>query len=231
LCFIAARMRAVFRFLFGFFLRATMSPPVPCARPAYVLPPGEIVHRCEKRRGLLPSARRLVFAPACTVGTTTDALWYFGYGSNMCRATFLHRRGMRPLETLCGWLANYRLCFNIPVGPGERGVANLEPAQGMRTYGVLYLLAPDEFDRLDRTEGVHIGVYRRISVPLITGGGEFLAGFTYQSSRTIEGRKPSPRYMRLLLDGAAEQDLPRAYVDFLEGFELAVDEREAPQGG
>ena len=163
------------------------------------------------------------------MGNSTDALWYFGYGSNMCRATFLDRRRMRPLETRRGWLEDYRLCFNIPVGPGERGVANLAPAPGMRTCGVLYLLTPDEFDRLDRTEGVQIGVYRRIAVPLVTDGGEPLDGFTYQSSLTAEGRKPSPRYMRLLLDGAAEHELPGSWVQFLESFELAVDERERPE--
>jgi hypothetical protein len=65
----------------------------------------------------------------------SDALWYFGYGSNMCRAIFVEQRGMRPLETTWGWLDGHRLCFNLPVGPGERGVANLVAEPGARTCG------------------------------------------------------------------------------------------------
>jgi len=54
-------------------------------------------------------------------------IWYFGYGSNMNRAIFEERRRMQPLETRLGWLDDYRLRFNIPIGSGERAVANLEP--------------------------------------------------------------------------------------------------------
>jgi len=96
-----------------------------------------------------------------------NALWYFGYGSNMNRAIFGDRRGMRPMETRWGWLEGYRLRFNIPVGPGERGVANVEPEPGARTCGVLYLLTAAECDRLDRSEGVHVGLYRRIPVQVV----------------------------------------------------------------
>ena len=157
--------------------------------------------------------------------TAADTLWYFGYGSNMNRAIFHDRRGMRPLEVRWGWLEGYRLRFNIPVGPGERGVANVEPAPGERTCGVAYRLTAEEADRLDRTEGVHVGLYRRIPAEVRVEGAGTLATFTYQSSRTIEGRKPSPRYMRLLLEGARHHGLPPEYVGFLERFELARDER------
>ena len=145
----------------------------------------------------------------------------------MCRAIFCDRRGMCALETRTGWLEDYRLLFDLPVGPGERGVANVEPATGVRTHGVLYLLTPADFDRLDWTEGVNLGLYTRLPVTVAVGDGEPLAAFTYRSSRSSPGRKPSPRYMRLLLDGAAEHGLPPEYVQLLQSFELAVDEREA----
>lgn len=155
-----------------------------------------------------------------------DALWYFAYGSNMHRSIFSGRRHMRPLTTRWGWLENHRLCFNLPVGSGERGVANIEPEEGARTCGVLYLLTPEEFDRLDRTEGVHSGVYHRIPVEVIAEGEERVPAFTYQSSLTRPGRKPSARYLRLLVEGAHQHGLPVEYVHFLESFELARDERE-----
>lgn len=155
-----------------------------------------------------------------------EPIWYFAYGSNMCRAIFLDRRQMRPLHTRWGWLPDYEMCFNIPVGPGERGVANVEPRSGMRTCGVLYGLTPADFDRLDRTEGLHVGLYRRIPVEVVAGE-ECVAAFTYHSSLTQAGRKPSPRYMGLLLDGARQHALPLEYIRYLQSIELAREERES----
>lgn len=156
-----------------------------------------------------------------------DPIWYFSYGSNMSRAILLGRRGLHPRSSCVGWLDDHRLAFNLPVGPGERGVANLEPEPGARTCGVLHLLAAEDCDRLDRTEGVHVGVYRRVPVEVRVDAEEAaVAAFTYRSSRTVVGRRPSPRYMRLLLEGAAEHGLPGVWVRFLQSFELAVDERE-----
>jgi len=155
-----------------------------------------------------------------------DAVWYFGYGSNMSRAIFCERRGMRPLATRWGWLEGYRLAFDLPIGPGERAVANIQPQAGERTYGVLYLLVAEELDRLDRSEGVDRGFYRRIPVEVVVGGEERVAAFTYQSSWTVAGRKPSARYLRLLVEGAREHGLPGEYVRFLESHELARDERQ-----
>ncbi len=153
-------------------------------------------------------------------------LWYFGYGSNMSRSIFCERRGMRPLATRWGWLEGYRLCFNLPIGPGERGVANLEPEAGARTCGVLYLLTPEDFDRLDRSEGVHRGIYRRIPVQVLAEGEEPVPALTYRSSWGQEGRKPSARYLGLLVGGARQHGLPREYETFLESHELAWDERQ-----
>jgi cation transport regulator ChaC len=156
----------------------------------------------------------------------SDAVWYFGYGSNMCRAIFLERRGMRPLETKWGWLDGHRLCFNLPVGPGERGVANLVAAPGARTCGVLYLLTAEDFERLDRSEGVHVGLYGRVPVAVMIDGRERVSAITYLSTFASEGRKPSARYIGLLLEGARENGLPEEYIRTLEALELAIDERD-----
>jgi len=156
----------------------------------------------------------------------TDGLWYFAYGSNMNRAIFLERRGMHPLATRRGCLEGYRLCFNIPIGPGERAVANLVPDVAARTWGVLYLLTAEEFDRLDRTELVHLGVYERLGVTVADGGEDRVAAFTYRSAVNSEGRKPSPRYRGLLVEGARQHALSAEYIGYLESFELAHDERD-----
>ncbi|MBI3781814.1 MAG: gamma-glutamylcyclotransferase [Deltaproteobacteria bacterium] len=160
----------------------------------------------------------------------TDHLWYFGYGSNMSRAIFLEMRQMQPLQARPAFVDGHRLCFNIPVGPGERGVANLEAHPPARTWGVVYQLTVADFDRLDHTEGVGVGLYRRLPIEVVDSGGERIAALTYQSTRITEGRKPSPRYIGLLLDGAREHSLPEEYIAYLNSFELAVDEREGGRG-
>jgi cation transport regulator ChaC len=154
-------------------------------------------------------------------------IWYFGYGSNMCRATFLGRRGMRPLETRTGRLDGYRLCFDLPIGPGERGVANVVADPAAFTWGVLYLLPPVELERLDRTEGVDRGFYQRLQIMVVCTGDTCVEAVTYCSPHGRPGRKPSARYLGLLLDGAREQALPDAWIAVLRAFELAIDERQA----
>jgi len=156
-------------------------------------------------------------------------LWYFGYGSNMCPDIFEGRRGIRPLARAAARLDGYRLCFDIPVGPGERGVANLEPAAGERLWGVAYLVTEKDAGHLDRTEGVAAGFYRRIAVELALDGGPRVAAFAYRSSLSAAGRKPSPRYIGLLLAGARVHGLPAEWLLFLESLELAHDER-SPDG-
>ena len=155
------------------------------------------------------------------------AIWYFAYGSNMSPAIFLERRVMHPLAARRARLDDYRLVFDIPVGPGERGVANVEPSAGAHVWGVAYLLLPEECGRLDRTEGVDGGLYGKIAVELLLDGAERLVAFTYRSSIAASGRKPSPRYVGLLLEGARLHRLPAGYVASLEALALAVDERHA----
>jgi|SRR5580704_8232840 cation transport regulator ChaC len=155
----------------------------------------------------------------------TKALtWYLAYGSNMNRSIFEGRRGMRPIQAQPALLENYRLRFNLAIGPGERGVANLEAEAGARTWGVLYLITLEQSEYLDRTEGVP-RAYRRIPVSAVVDGGEQIAAFAYQSDRISLGRKPSPRYLGLLIEGAVQHGLPSGYLRYLRNIKLAVDER------
>jgi gamma-glutamylcyclotransferase len=153
-------------------------------------------------------------------------LWYFAYGSNLDPGTFLGRRGMRPLATTIGVLHDFELCFDLPVGPGERGVANVAPRPGEHVWGALYHLTREDAERLDRTEGVGQGVYRRLAVDVLGRDGAAVAAFTYRSEISRPERKPSRRYLGLLLAGARELALPPEWVERLRAWPLAVDERE-----
>ena len=153
-------------------------------------------------------------------------LWYFAYGSNLDPGTFLGRRGMRPLATRIGVLHDFELRFDLPVGPGERGVANVAPRPGDHVWGALYELTHGEVEWLDRTEGVDKGFYRRLAIEVVTPDDARIAAFTYCSEHSRPERKPSQRYLGLLLAGARELGLPAAYVDRLLALPLAADERD-----
>lgn len=155
----------------------------------------------------------------------SDRLWYFAYGSNLARSIFQERRAIEPAEIRVGRLSGFRLCFDLPIGRGERGVANVVDDPGSHVWGALYLLTHDQFEHLDRTEGVPNGIYVRREVTVHVPSSDEIVAYTYHSSRGRAGRKPSPRYMGLILDGAAEHALPEDYVDYLRSFELAHDER------
>jgi hypothetical protein len=154
----------------------------------------------------------------------SDRLWYFAYGSNLDPDTFLGRRSMRPSEARCVSLAGFELVFDLPVGKGERGVANLRACEGARVHGVAYAIDAAQAEHLDRTEGVGLGYYVRTAVVLDDGRGP-LEAFTYTSARGVAGRRPSRRYLGLLLRGARHHGLPDTWVLHLRGIELAVDER------
>lgn len=155
------------------------------------------------------------------------SLWYFAYGSNMSGAILRGRRGLAPLAARPACLHGYRLVFTVPIGPGERGVANVETAPGERICGVVHLLSSADCDRLDRTEGVPIGIYRRVPVKVEAADGERLSAFTYQSAACDPRRRPSARYLGLLLDGCREHGLPAEWEAWLRALPLAVDERIA----
>ncbi len=151
-------------------------------------------------------------------------LWYFAYGSNLDPETFLGRRRMRPLACERAQLAGFQLVFDLPFGRGERGFANLREAPGESVWGVAYRIGSAQSQHLDRTEGVP-RAYRRHAVTINPAVGDPLPAFTYVSPLRAPHRKPSRRYMGLLLRGARHHGLPEPWIAFLRGFELAADER------
>jgi cation transport regulator ChaC len=156
---------------------------------------------------------------------TVSSCWYFAYGSNMDPDTFVGRRRMRPLDAHPTVLDGWALCFDLPVGPGERAVANLRPDGAATTWGVAYRIPEHDCERLDRSEGVDHGFYVRRDVAVRTAAGLVVGAFTYESAHRVPARKPSARYLGLLLRGARHHGLPAEWIAYLEALELAIDER------
>ena len=72
---------------------------------------------------------------AAVRGKIENPIWYLGYGTNMNRGMFEGRRGMRPIRAQPALLENYRLCFNLPIGRGERGCRQSGASSGRSHVG------------------------------------------------------------------------------------------------
>ena len=149
-----------------------------------------------------------------------SAVWYFAYGSNMETATFRGRRGIACTRALAARAAGWRLVLDKPpLVPIGEAFANLLPDPDGAVLGVLYEIAPDELAHLDLTEGVLVGNYDRIAIPVtpLLGPPDTVTAFTLASDRRAPELCPSHRYMACLIAGAEEHGLPPDWIAFLRG--------------
>jgi cation transport regulator ChaC len=136
--------------------------------------------------------------------------WYFAYASNMNRAQMRSRAG-EILEERLGRLENYELVFNKKVRGGTAG-ANIRPAPGKNVQGVLYKINEPAFRNLDRAEGAPVH-YRRIQVTVKDRDGSSIAGQVFIATKVEKGLRPAAHYLKTILDGAAEHNLPQDYIE------------------
>jgi gamma-glutamylcyclotransferase (GGCT)/AIG2-like uncharacterized protein YtfP len=136
--------------------------------------------------------------------------WHFAFASNMNRSQ-MHSRAGGIFEERPGHLENYELVFNKKVRGGSAG-ANIRPAPGKAVLGVLYKINESAFRNLDRFEGAPQH-YRRIEVQVRDGNGQMVAAQAYIATKVEKGLHPAPHYLKTILDGAAEHELPADYVE------------------
>jgi len=157
-------------------------------------------------------------------------MWYFAYGSNMQSATLRGRRGIQYHRAIAGRAVGWRLVLDKPplVSIGE-SFANIIPDSDAEVLGVLYEIAAVDIEHIDVSEGVLLGNYRRIEIPVqpLSGPEQHVAAFTLTSDHRDPDLQPSTRYMDLLIAGALEHGLPAEYVAFLRSVPARVESVEA----
>lgn len=140
--------------------------------------------------------------------------WYFAYASNMNRAQMRARAG-ELLEDRPARLENYELVFNKKARGGNAH-ANIRPAPGQAVEGVLYKINESSFRALDRAEGVPEH-YRRIEVTVRDSSGQSVAAQVYIAMKVERASlRPAAHYLKTILDGAAEHNLPADYVQKIQ---------------
>lgn len=155
--------------------------------------------------------------------------WYFAYGSNMETATFRGRRNIEFLRALPARADGWRLVLDKPpLVPGGAASANIVAVPGATVLGVLYEIPEADLGHLDLTEGVLVGNYRRIVIPVspLMALSDAVDAFTLVSDRRDTTLRPSHRYMARLITGAGEHALPPDWIAFLRAIP-AVEESDA----
>jgi hypothetical protein len=137
------------------------------------------------------------------------AVNYFAFGANMS-SVVLRRRGIVVLSREPARLRGHRLVFDLPGIPWvEPAFASIVPDPEHDVYGVLYRLTPDQLDRVGNYEGSGYSVIE-VEVEGERSGTRWCS--TYQTKRPASGLRPSRRYLRVLCEGARENELPPSYL-------------------
>jgi gamma-glutamylcyclotransferase (GGCT)/AIG2-like uncharacterized protein YtfP len=144
-----------------------------------------------------------------------DTIVYFAYGGNLDPKT-LQRRRIKPLAEEPFTLRGYRLLFCRP-GPFKgMGFASIEPDPTAIVVGKLYTITKADILRLDFYElaPVMSHYYRE---QLTQDGKEF---HVYRSTIVRDGLRPSPGYLKMILDGyGTMKDVPADYLGMLNATE------------
>ena len=136
-------------------------------------------------------------------------LLYFAYGSNMSRARLEARvGGVRPRGRAA--LSNVELSWDKPGRDGS-GKANVRAQPGAVTWGVLFVLAENQWPVLD---GFEPGYARETRVGRDDTGSEANAQF-YRFRPDGPELPPTAQYLDLVLRGAQEKGLPEEVIALL----------------
>ncbi len=152
---------------------------------------------------------------------------YFAYGSNMASSQMAERC---PGAVLLGAARLRGHCLAFDAWSARRGgrVADIPRAPDAEVWGVLWRVTEAHAAVLDRYEGVARGQYRRAIVRVEPARGEAVEAFAYVIRDPGEEGPPTEAYRALLLTGAIEHGLPRAWVRRLEALATAPPRRSPP---
>ncbi|MFO0694302.1 MAG: gamma-glutamylcyclotransferase family protein [Polyangiales bacterium] len=142
---------------------------------------------------------------------------YFGYGSNMDRAS-LRAKGVEPIRSAPAALHGHRLVFDVAhFFRHEGGVGNVRPTgrESDVVLGVLHECDDSALPLLDAAEARGYG-YERLRLAVRTSDGEIEAWvYVGLPSFLDETCLPTRRYLNILVRGATEAGLDAGYVETL----------------
>jgi len=145
-----------------------------------------------------------------------SSCWYFAFGSNMDSETFINSRKMSPLSKEVARLSGFEQVFDQKVIPVvEPAFASIRESKDSEVWGVLYKLSKEDFERLHSTEG---DTYEVRSIEVQGNVNGLIQCSAYIGRESKPGLRPSRRYLRKLISGAVEHELPDGYINKLKSY-------------
>jgi len=148
----------------------------------------------------------------------------------MQSATLRGRRGVAWSRALPARAPGWRIVFDKPpLVPVGESYANLVRDGSSETFGVAYEVAAGDLEHIELTEGVRIGNYARVDIPVVAlaAPGDPVVAATLVSERRDPSLLPSERYIACLVAGASEHGLPPEWIAFLRGVPARAETTEA----
>lgn len=150
---------------------------------------------------------------------------YFAYGSNLLQKR-IHINNPSAERTGIGKLNNYRLDFITYSNRWKGASATIVPRKEICVWGAIWEIDNEHMSSLDDQEGVNQKIYFPIIVDIELSDGTFEQCRVYQQHATPEfceniqdiphKRQPSEIYLKTIILGAKESDLPKFYQEFLQ---------------
>jgi hypothetical protein len=135
----------------------------------------------------------------------------------MNQRVFTGSRGINPQFMAPARITGWELAMEHPGVPFVEPVfATIKEQEFTEVHGVLYKINDRDFERLNNSEGA---AYRLVWIDNIQCEGSIFRGCTFVSPEPCAGKKPSRRYMQVLIQGAKESNLPKGYIEDLENIE------------
>ena len=145
---------------------------------------------------------------------------YFAYGSNM-KIDRMTKRVPSAKPAGYARLVDKKLAFN-KISTDGSGKTIIVDAKNSIVLGVLFEVNEDEIVNLDDAEKG----YERQNIVVLNNDGQQIHAFTYISAQTNNDLKPYDWYLKFLIDGAHENNLPKDYIESLKRLESMPDLRK-----
>lgn len=172
-------------------------------------------------------------------------LYYFGIGSNMLKSKLENRSSKGKIELMSiepALVRNHRLAFNMrgffPLEPAMGAIEPTDydatphdtPSKPLYSYdkpechGALVQLTPENYEKVMESEGISKGNVNRGYDEIVVTAIPYDASKPPVQAIALRARPhvrlskdpaPSPRYMTILREGAAELGLSQCYQDYL----------------
>ena len=144
-----------------------------------------------------------------------ELVLYFGYGSNMSES-YMRQYTPSLKYVMNAQLPNFEIQFRKYSKNMGGGISSIIEKPGGMVYGVMYYITKNEIEALDILEDVPLGIYKRETFQVLGEDGKWYAADLYRVSEPKGPYKPAKKYLDIMIAGAIEHNINKAWLETLK---------------